>query len=84
MAAEPEAQARAEIDRLLGLAGWGVRDPKQANIHPHLGAGDARDFSTNLATDATGVSYDPDSDILRVCSMPPVVNGFRRYFAAVR
>ena len=26
MATEPEAQARAEIDRLFGLAGWNVCD----------------------------------------------------------
>jgi type I restriction enzyme R subunit len=30
---KPEQQARAEIDRLLGAAGWAVQDVKSANIH---------------------------------------------------
>jgi type I restriction enzyme R subunit len=44
MATEPEARARAEIDRLLGLAGWDVCDPSQANIHGHRGVA-IREFS---------------------------------------
>lgn len=33
----PEAQARKEIDRLLGAAGWHVCDVKDANIHAARG-----------------------------------------------
>lgn len=32
MPAEPEAQARAEIDRLLGLAGWDVGDVNESSV----------------------------------------------------
>ena len=37
MAPKPEADARAEIDRLLRLAGWDVQDVSQANIHAARG-----------------------------------------------
>ena len=37
MAQEPEAAARAEIDRLLTAAGWAVQDFKQADIHAARG-----------------------------------------------
>jgi type I site-specific restriction endonuclease len=33
LAPQPEAQARAEIDRLLMAAGWAVQDAGTANIH---------------------------------------------------
>ncbi|MBI4754290.1 MAG: DEAD/DEAH box helicase family protein [Betaproteobacteria bacterium] len=37
MAPQPEQQAREEIDRLLGAAGWAVCDLAQANIHAARG-----------------------------------------------
>jgi type I restriction enzyme R subunit len=37
VADKPEQQARAEINRLLGAAGWAVQDFKSANIHAARG-----------------------------------------------
>jgi type I restriction enzyme R subunit len=34
---KPEEQAREEIDRLLGAAGWAVQDLKSANIQAARG-----------------------------------------------
>ena len=46
MAQEPEAAARAEIDRLLMAAGWAVQDLRQADIHAARGVA-IREFQLN-------------------------------------
>ena len=42
MPREPEAAAKAEIDRLLTAAGWAVQDSKHAGIHAARGVAFAR------------------------------------------
>jgi type I restriction enzyme R subunit len=46
LAQEPEAAARAEIDRPLIAGGWAVQDYKSADIHAGRGAA-IREFQLN-------------------------------------